>query len=171
MNGGSHSECHFGNKLPGQINNFDSHQSKNETPEISMKKMFWPKAYTSICFLGLGISWFAKHSFPGPQKLLNYISEVVKCAFHSTVNSYIPSCQLAANGYTASTMCKALLQVLWQFDHGGGQGSTLKQTRDLALIVTLSIIFVSIGFKPSGKIPLQLAIKSDGADVLMVLEN
>ena len=45
------------------------------------------------------------------------------------------------------------------------------QARDLTLIITLSIIFVSIGSRPSGKIPLQLATKSDKADVLIVPEN
>lgn len=39
------------------------------------------------------------------------------------------------------------------------------QTRDLTIIITLLIIFVSIGSRPSGKIPLQLAIKSDRANV------
>ena len=43
---------------------------------------------------------------------------------------------------------------------------TLIQTRDLTQIITLSIIFANNGSRPPGKLLLQVAIKSDRANVL-----
>lgn len=44
LNGGSHSECHFGDKFLRPIKNFDSYQGKNKTLGFSMKRMFSPTA-------------------------------------------------------------------------------------------------------------------------------
>lgn len=140
----------------------------NPKRKMRPRSFLWKRCFdqkqTSICFLGLGVSWFA-------NTFLSSTSEAVWWHFRSghicfplcgtVTHSFLPAGgkESFSSTYCVHSVASGNVKIWpqrWAL-------STLTQTRDHRVTGSLSIIFVSIGSRPSGKIPLQLAIKSDRA--------